>query len=84
MEEAGYSRDYTYKQELLTDPNFLTPFILKIKEDFNAHEKECERLYSKVETEEKYNVFRNTLYFGYSALIFGNPMDKISYLCNTS
>ncbi len=78
MKAVG-TRDFTDKQNLLTDPEFLTPIVLQMMADFDAYEAECATQYATEPGEGHSNYFYNTKYFNYEYHIYAHPRDTISY-----
>lgn len=71
---SNWTEDMTNKKELLTDPNYLTPTILKMMSDLNKY-------YQKYSTQwtDKMNQSGGTWVSFPSWYIFSNPTDTISY-----
>lgn len=80
---VGKTYDFTDKQHLLTDPDFLTPIVMQMLADFDAYEAECEAKYAKEASEENSNHFYNSKTFNSDYYIYANPRDTISY-CKVS
>ena len=74
-----YAPNFTGKDHLFTDPNYLTPAILRMIEDFNAY---CSR-YSQVETESctesKYIDIDFFTQFGSNWVTYDNDRDSLLY-----
>ena len=86
---AGYSdNDYTDKQNLLTDPDFLTPIVLQLLADYEAYEEECEEKYATEGSDVNNRSFRNYNFLNFDYTIYNNPRDTIRYCkisdCNYS
>lgn len=80
---AGYTNDFTDKQNLLTDPSFLTPIVQKLLQDFKAYEQECESQYkTSLDGEYQYS-FNNTWNVDFTFTLYDNPRDTIRY-CKVS
>lgn len=71
--------DFTDKQNLLTDPEFLTPIVLQMMTDFDAYEAECATQYATEAGEGHSKSFYNTKSFYFEYKIYANPRDTISY-----
>lgn len=78
MKAVG-SIDFTDKQNLLTDSEFLTPIVLQMMADFDAYEAECATQYATEPGEGHSNYFNNRKFFNSQYQIYANPRDTISY-----
>lgn len=78
MKAVG-TRDFTDKQNLLTDSEFLTPIVLQMMADFDAYEAECATKYATEPGEGHSNYFCNIKRFDSEYQIYANPRDTISY-----
>lgn len=83
IQKAVDSNDFTDKQDLLTDPEFLTPIVLQMMADFDAYEAECATKYATEAGEGCTNYIRNHKSFYTTYYIYDNPRDTISY-CKVS
>ena len=77
--KAVGTRDFTDKQNLLTDSEFLTPIVLQMMADFDAYEAECATQYATEPGEGHSNRFDNSKSFSFGYEIYANPRDTISY-----
>lgn len=77
--KAVGTTDFTDKQNLLTDPGFLTPIVLQMMADFDAYEAECATQYATEPGEGHSNYFYNTKYFTFEYQIYAHPRDTLSY-----
>lgn len=78
MKAVG-TRDFTDKQNLLTDSEFLTPIVLQMMADFDAYEAECATQYATEPGEGHSTYFNNSKYFNFEYQIYAHPRDTISY-----
>lgn len=78
MKAVG-TRDFTDKQDLLTDSEFLTPIVLQMMADFDAYEAECATQYATEPGEGHSKYFNNSKYFNFEYRIYAHPRDTISY-----
>lgn len=78
MKAVG-TRDFTDKQNLLTDSEFLTPIVLQMMADFDAYEAECATQYATEPGEGHSKYFNNSKYFNSEYQIYAHPRDTISY-----
>ncbi|MGM9634437.1 MAG: S8 family serine peptidase [Alloprevotella sp.] len=78
MKAVG-TRDFTDKQNLLTDSGFLTPIVLQMMADFDAYEAECATQYATEPGEGHSKSFYNSKAFDFTYQIYANPRDTISY-----
>ena len=70
----NWNYDMTGKEALLTDPNFLTPTILKMMDDWNGYFQKC--------STERTAEMNNNTYVGFflpSWSIYTNPKDTLTY-----
>ena len=74
-----WQEDFTGKEDLLTDPTWLTPAVLKLLEDWKAYCEECDNLYPKKSTssQDYPAIVRAVLALKYS--IYKYPADIFSY-----
>lgn len=77
--KAVGTRDFTDKQNLLTDSEFLTPIVLQMMADFDAYEAECATQYATEPGEGHSKYFNNSKYFNFEYRIYAHPRDTISY-----
>lgn len=77
--KAVGTRDFTDKQNLLTDSEFLTPIVLQMMADFDAYEAECATQYATEPGEGHSKYFNNSKYFNFEYQIYAHPRDTISY-----
>ena len=83
INKAVGTLDFTDKQNLLTDPDFLTPIVMQMFADFDAYEAECEAKYAKEVSEGYSKSFTNDKIIASEYVIYDNPRDTISY-CKVS
>ena len=79
IKKAVGTTDFTDKQNLLTDSEFLTPIVLQMMADFDAYEAECATQYATEPGEGHSNYFCNRKVFNSYYQIYANPRDTISY-----
>lgn len=79
IKKAVGTNDFTDKQNLLTDSEFLTPIVLQMMADFDAYEAECATQYATEPGEGHSKSFYNTKEFDFRYEIYAHPRDTISY-----
>ena len=74
----NFTNDMTDKQNLLTDPNYLTPAVLQMLSDLEAYYNLCATKYATEPSEDKnYSAEISAHSFGWYT--YDNPRDTISY-----